>query len=124
VSDIAHLQTEDFHATANFRGTDIAIALVGTVDQGAVEALERFLEKVHTAATSRPVGEAAVDMRKLEFMNSSGFKLLVAWIAKIQGLDPGARYRLQFVSNPELHWQKRSLRSLQYFAVDLVSIVT
>ena len=32
------------------------------------------------------------------------------------------RYKVRFLSNPNFHWQKRSLHSLRCFAVELVSI--
>jgi hypothetical protein len=43
-------------------------------------------------------------------------------VTDIQGLDEGQQYRLVFQSNPSIGWQKRSLRSLHCFAVDLVKI--
>ena len=37
-------------------------------------------------------------------------------------LEDGKQYSLKFLSNPNVGWQKRSLRSLHCFAVDLVKI--
>ena len=63
-----------------------------------------------------------IDFERLEFMNSSCFKNFVAWINRVQEMEARSRYQIRFVSNPGLHWQKRSLSALQCFAVDLVQI--
>ncbi|MDB4957395.1 MAG: hypothetical protein JWO36_4964, partial [Myxococcales bacterium] len=64
------------------------------------------------------------DLRELEFMNSSCFKAFVAWIAMIRDLETDKQYRMHLLSNPNLHWQRRSLAALTCFAVDLVTIET
>jgi len=65
-----------------------------------------------------------VDLRQLEFMNSSCFKIFVAWLAQLRDLDAAKQYKIQIVSNPNLLWQRRSLAALSCFAVDLVTIET
>ena len=66
--------------------------------------------------------EAVIDLRDLEFMNSSCFKSFVSWITDIQELEPAQQYKVRFLSNSKLHWQKRSLHSLRCFAVELITV--
>jgi hypothetical protein len=57
-------------------------------------------------------------------MNSSCFKIFVAWLAQVRDLDAAKQYRIHLLSNPNLLWQRRSLAALSCFAVDLVAIET
>jgi len=75
-------------------------------------------------ALRRAIKVVHVDLRQLEFMNSSSFKILIAWLAQIRDLDAAAQYKLQIRSNPNLLWQRRGLAALSCFAVDLVTIET
>ena len=81
-----------------------------------------LLTRVHSESRRLGVTEAVVDLRDLEFMNSSCFKSFVTWITDIQELDAAHQYKVRFVSNPKMHWQKRSLHSLRCFAVELITV--
>jgi len=81
-----------------------------------------MLTRIHDAANRLGVREAIVDLTQLEFMNSSCFKSFVSWLTDIRELDASKQYTVTFLSNPKLHWQKRSLHSLRCFAVDLVTV--
>ena len=56
-------------------------------------------------------------------MNSSCFKDFVVWLSEVRKRPAPQQYRLRFVSNPKIRWQRASLASLSCFAVDLVEIV-
>ncbi len=114
---------DDFAGRAHHDGgRSITILLTGSADHGAVESLENLLTLVHERALELGVREAVVDLRALEFMNSSCFKSFVYWITQIRELEASRRYTLRFLSDPNMHWQKRSLRTLSCFATDLVSV--
>ncbi|HEY4181544.1 MAG TPA: hypothetical protein VGM90_32075 [Kofleriaceae bacterium] len=121
-TEIAAVDAEDFKGQALHDGEAIETSLQGTADYAALDALEMMLGRVHAEAKRLGVRNVTVDMRKLEFMNSSCFKTLVSWITDVQELPEAARYKVTFLSNPKLYWQKRSLHSLRSFAVDLVTI--
>ncbi len=63
-----------------------------------------------------------VDFRALELMSSSCFESFVTWIGQVQEALPGERYPIEFRSNAQMHWQRRSLNALRCFALDLVTI--
>jgi hypothetical protein len=116
------VKCDDFHGDASQQGGVMTVRVVGTADYAAVDALEQLLDDVHDECLRSNVKQTTVDLRQLEFMNSSCFKCLVSWITILQELAPSSQYRLTFLSNPEMHWQKRSLHSLRCFAEDLISV--
>jgi hypothetical protein len=100
----------------------MAVLFSGTADSETTGGLERVVEKLHSEAQRLGAKTVTVDFRELEFMNSSSFKVLVTWLADVRELDAAHQYRIHILSNPEHHWQSRSLEALRCFAVDLVSI--
>jgi hypothetical protein len=102
----------------------IRIRLAGTADTEAKTDLDEMTGKLHAEAQRLKITKVVIDLRELEFMNSSCFKAFVTWLALLRDLPQAQQYRLHFVSNPSLHWQRRSLAALSCFAVDLVTIET
>jgi hypothetical protein len=100
----------------------LLVSLVGTADLRSTEAVESLLAGVHKRALSGAVDEVRVDLRNLEFMNSSCFKSFVTWISQVQDLPEPAQYRIRFLSSPAILWQRRSLNALSCFAAHLVTI--
>lgn len=92
----------------------------GNGDMEAVTPLEYFLSQLHTELVSEKHRTVEVDLTELYFMNSSCLKQFVSWIHKV---DTGNKaYRIQFVTNPRLHWQSRSLATLKRLAPTTVTI--
>lgn len=104
---------EDGVATVGFRGT---------ADVESRPDLDALVKKIHEEAMRLKVSKVVIDFRTLEFMNSSSFKIFVGWLANVQELPADRQYRIHFLSNPSMHWQRRSLAALSCFAVDLVTI--
>ncbi len=80
------------------------------------------MTRTHAEAKRLSARKVVIDLRELEFMNSSCFKCFVSWISDVQDLPEGQLYKVEFLSNPQLHWQKRSLHSLRCFAVELITV--
>ena len=123
MSEIVSVTGADFRGAAHKEGKTCNMTLKGNADYAALDALEMLLTRSHSEATRLGVTEVVVDLRELEFMNSSCFKCFLSWVAEIQELDAETRYKVVFLSSSKLHWQKRSLHSLRCFAVELISIV-
>jgi hypothetical protein len=119
---LASLSQPGFELTAELASEGIDVRFVGTADMHAIEPLDLYLASVHSVATERRVKRVRVDFRKLEFMNSSCFKSFVSWIGNVQDLAPSTRYQIEFQSNSQMHWQRRSLNALRCFAMDVVAI--
>jgi hypothetical protein len=54
-------------------------------------------------------------------MNSSCFKAFVSLIDTVSRTDPRA-YSVCFLTNPRIHWQRRSLEALRYLAPKVVEV--
>ncbi len=108
------------------RATDeaIVVVLAGTADTSVREQLEEYFTQLHSEALRLRVPTVTVDLRELEFMNSSCLKVFVAWLAHLREVEAPAQYKVCFRSNPKLLWQRRSLAALSCFAIDLVTIET
>ena len=95
--------------------------LSGTADLRVTDSVEAILARVHQSAMELGIAEVRMDLRELEFMNSSCFKSFVSWISEVSDL-PSGQYRIRFLSNPSILWQRRSLHALSCFAAELVTI--
>jgi len=122
--DVPMIHTEELHSEASYAPPAVKVRLVGSAEAVAMTSLGDLLGKVHGEAMRLAVREVTVDLRDLEFMNSSCFKAFVSWLGELQDLDPGRQYRIRFLSDDQKHWQRRSLGALSCFAVDLIDIET
>ena len=116
------LRNNDLRATATLDAGVLHLAFIGTADASSEAALAGLLTRIHAELQQEDVREARVDMRALEFMNSSCFKAFITWIVAVRRLPEAQHYRIRFLSNAALHWQKRSLHAISYFGGDLVTV--
>lgn len=120
---IGSVREADFSAEATVDGgRAITLTMSGNADLNVKVQLDHFLASVHTEAQRMGVEDVTVDVRTLEFMNSSCLKCLVGWISQIQDQPPSRQYRVTFLSSPSLYWQRRSLHALSCLASDLVTV--
>lgn len=112
----------DLRIEATPQGSAIAVKFAGTADMRAQKPLDSVLPALHAEITRLGVGEVIVDFFSLEFMNSSCFKSFLTWVGTVQALAPERQYRLRFLSNASVHWQRRSLQALRCFATELIKI--
>jgi hypothetical protein len=92
----------------------------GNGDTAAIQPLGRFLKLVHQEMVARSYTTVSVDLGELYFMNSSCLKGFVSWI---YGVNTGGQpYRIRLLSNPRLHWQARSMATLQRLAPSVVEV--
>src|SRR5690242_4868982 len=88
----------EFSADAAHDGRALVVKLVGNADLNVKAQLDRFMAAVHEQAVVLKVGEVSVDLRRLEFMNSSCLKSFVWWISTVQDIAE-APYRITFLSS-------------------------
>jgi hypothetical protein len=116
------LKENDFTADASTSERRIQVNLAGTADLTVKTQLDRFLRAVHTEAQRCLAEEVTVDVRQLEFMNSSCLKCFVWWISTVQEQTGEGKYRIVFVSSPSVYWQRRSLNALACLANDIITV--
>jgi anti-anti-sigma factor len=122
MTSFVEVKLEDFSLAASRGPSQIVVTLDGTADLAAADALDAALVKVHDAAVAAALAEVVVDLRGVEFMNSSCLKAILTWVNDVQELDESRRYAVRFISDPRVHWQNRSLHSVKCFASDIISI--
>lgn len=110
----------DFSCSASLEGDQLSVLFVGTGDVAAIEPLGAYLKQVHAEATRLSLSEVSCDFRKLTFMNSSCFKAFVVWIDTVK--NAAAPYRIRFLTDPGMHWQRRSLEALRRLAMNVVTV--
>jgi hypothetical protein len=110
----------DFGIDASPEAGHPKVRFFGNADMKAIEAIEKCLMSLHADVQRVGATEVLVDFQDLEFMNSSCIKSFVNWVNRVRSLEEKAQYRIRFRSNPNAHWQKRSLHALSCFAADLV----
>ena len=116
------MKENDFTADASTSERRIQVNLTGTADLTVKSQLDRFLRDVHSEAQRRLAEEVTVDVRQLEFMNSSCLKCFVWWIRTVQEQPGDGKYRIVFVSSPSVYWQRRSLNALACLANEIITI--
>jgi len=114
-------QAAELRARLTRDETMLVAKLSGTADLRVTESVEAILTRVHQTALELSIVEVRMDLRDLEFMNSSCFKSFVSWISDVSEMTAG-QYRIRFLSNPSILWQRRSLHALSCFAAELVTI--
>ena len=112
----------EFSARAGGTAPTLIVTLVGNADLNVKAELDRFMAAVHEEARRIGAREVVVDLKALEFMNSSCLKSFVWWISSVHELAAAHQYRINFVSSPSMYWQRRSLSALAGLATELVSI--
>ncbi len=106
--------------TPSLEADKATIAFAGTGDVAAIELLSDYLKRVHAEAERLALSEVTCDFRQLSFMNSSCFKAFVVWIDTVK--NAARSYRIRFLTDPGMHWQRRSLEALRRLATGIVSV--
>jgi|SRR6185503_5625334 len=121
MEQVASFEVSGFSAAASFGDGRLLLEMRGNADLSVQAALASFVPQVHAEALARAVSQVTVDLRAVEFMNSSCIKELVSWLQLLLETEPERRYRVRLLQGAP-HWQNRSLQVLQAFAGDLVEI--
>lgn len=120
--DLADVTRPNFSITAARDESTPTFAFAGNADMDALGALGVFLRQLEQATLEQRVSRVTCDFRDLYFMNSSCFKCFVLWINGIGGVRSELQYVVEFVANPAMRWQARSLENLQHFGPSIVRI--
>lgn len=121
VLGIESVNKPSFSLTPSFVDGNLAVKFAGNADMAAMSTLAVYLRSVHSEAMQLGVREVTVDLTELYFMNSSCFKSFVTWIESASSAGASA-YRIKFLANPKLHWQRRSLEALRCLADHIVTV--
>lgn len=118
--ELQPVQTPGLTCAPQFADQKLTVAFTGTGDVAAIEVLGDYLKRLHGEAERLTVSEVICDFRQLSFMNSSCFKAFVLWIDTVKNAPRS--YRIRFLTDPTMHWQRRSLEALRRLATDVVRV--
>jgi len=119
---LSPLSTSTFSAAVSESGGCAVVFLGGNADTLILARFSSFMRWLHAEVSGQHIQEVHVDTGNLYFMTSSCLKVLVAWLTSITELEPEKRYKVVFLSNPDLHWQCRSFDALRHLADGLVTV--
>lgn len=122
LSSLATIDTKGVLIQASNEDGALTVRFSGNADTRVKEEIHTYLVETHKVALAHGLSKVSIDLRELEFMNSACFKAFVTWLATVRNLDSDEQYHIHFLSNDKIHWQRRSLRALSYFAANLVRI--
>jgi hypothetical protein len=118
--ELAIVASAGFSCVPRLDGETLTVAFTGTGDVAAIVLLGDYLKRLHAEVERLRISEVACDFRQLSFMNSSCFKAFVVWIDTVK--NAARSYHIRFVTDPEMHWQRRSLEALRRLATGVVSV--
>ena len=110
-----------FSMCAVGEGRSVRVSLTGTADLRCQPAFEAFLAALHREARAVGADEVVLEMRALEFMTAACFRVLLAWVTRVE--DDARPYRIRVLADPQRQWQRRSMHALTCFASEFVTVV-
>lgn len=100
------------------------VSVAGTVEMREPgELLNPYWTMIDEEARRHGVKRVEVDLRDLNFMNSSGILTFVRWITRAKGHPPGAGYTLVLKYDRNVTWQRSSIPTLAKLAPNVVVAV-
>ena len=98
------------------------LTLSGTISTREPDkSLGLFFKEIHDAVLADVVTEFTIDVCALSFVNSSGIRLFIDWASRV-AKQSGHRYRLRFVRNNAVTWQRVSFAVIRNIAGDEIII--
>jgi hypothetical protein len=119
---VPDVKNDGFFVSAEMHGALVRVRIKGNADMQSLTDLDAFLRALYVQVLKLAVNEVSFDMRDLYFMNSSCLRCFVTFIIDDADLGTAQRFRIKFISNPTLHWQRKSLDALKACGDDLVSV--
>jgi anti-anti-sigma factor len=122
-TSVAPIESGEFKAASAREDERLCVRLRGHADVGAKAALDGFVAAVDKQASDADwISEVVVDLRQLDFMNSSCLKTLVTWLNNVRQRPTPEQYPIRFLRDHNAYWQERSLGALQAFAPGIVKL--
>lgn len=96
------------------------VVMSGNGDTLGVPLVEGFLTQLHQEMLEQGLGQVSIELASLQFVNSSCLKAMVSWIYNVD--TSGRPYKIRFLRDATVRWQRTSLATLQRLAPEVVQI--
>jgi hypothetical protein len=119
MSGFVPLTVDTLTITPRLNGETLQISMAGAVEmRDPGDVLNPYWTLIDEEALRRNVKIVELDVRDLNFMNSSGILTLVRWITRCKSHENGYRLVLQYDRN--VTWQRSSMPTLAKLAPNVV----
>lgn len=105
---------------ATYATDRLVLAMSGSADLRDSTPLAALLLEHDREIRRLKLTQVDVDVRTVEFMNSSALNAFVRWFADMK--SKGEEYRVRFIADPTKRWQRGSLNALATFAAGNVTV--
>lgn len=105
---------------AESAGNEVTLRMRGTAEMRDSAPLADLLLHYHREAMRVGARSVAVDLREVDFMNSSALNAFVRWFEEVKGAHS---YQVKLQADTSKRWQRGSLHALATFAVGHVTVV-
>ena len=117
----APLSAEGLSITPQMSGDVLRVKMTGAVEmRDPGELLNPYWNGLDDAAREKNLKRVEVDLRDVNFMNSSGILTLVRWITRAKAHPPGQAYTLVLQYDRNVTWQRTSIPTLAKLAPKIV----
>lgn len=120
-SGFVPLNAEGLSIVPRLESDGLRIAISGAIDMREPgELLNPYWNAVDEEARRRGVRRIEVDLRDLNFMNSSGILTLVRWITRAKNAPQDEAYSIVLKYDHNVTWQRTSVPTLAKLAPHVV----
>lgn len=117
----APLSAEGLTITPQAAGDVLRVKMIGAVEmRDPGELLNAYWNGLDDAARAHKLKRVEVDLRDVNFMNSSGILTLVRWITRAKTHPPDSAYTLVLQYDRNVTWQRTSIPTLAKLAPKIV----
>ena len=117
----APLSAEGLTITPQTAGDVLRVKMIGAVEmRDPGELLNAYWNGIDDAARAQKFKRVEVDLRDVNFMNSSGILTLVRWITRAKTHPPESAYTLVLQYDRNVTWQRTSIPTLAKLAPKIV----
>jgi len=117
----APLSAEGLTITPQTAGDVLRVKMIGAVEmRDPGELLNSYWNGIDDAARAQKFKRVEVDLRDVNFMNSSGILTLVRWITRAKTHPPDSAYTLVLQYDRNVTWQRTSIPTLAKLAPKIV----
>lgn len=112
----------DLRINGSVEGASMRLTLEGQADLRDPGPLSGSLLDFHQQAVAHHADKVVVDLKQVEFMNSTALGAFVRWMSELLKLTQDRRYQVVLFGTRERRWQRVSLHALASFAPENISV--
>lgn len=115
------LKTEGLYIIPQLDDEGLRVVMSGAVEmRDPGETLNPYWSSIDEQARARSLKKVVLDLRDVNFMNSSGILTLVRWITKLKTQAADQAYQLVLEYDRNVTWQRTSVPTLAKLAPSAV----